>query len=85
MPRSPKNVVGGIRDGRVIVRVTSPPVDQAANDAVVRMLANALGLPKGAVRLVAGHTARNKVAEAAGLSLDAVADLLREPSTGRAR
>jgi uncharacterized protein YggU (UPF0235/DUF167 family) len=84
MPRSPKNVVGGIRDGRVIVRVTSPPVDQAANDAGVRLLANALGLPKSAVRLVAGHTGRNKVAEA-DLSPDVVASLLREPSTGRAR
>lgn len=77
IPRSPKNVVGGIRDGRLMVRVTPPPVDDAANDAVVRLLADALALPRSAIRIVAGQTARNKVVAVARLSPDAVADLLR--------
>jgi uncharacterized protein (TIGR00251 family) len=76
IPRSPKNVVGGIRDGRLLVRVTAPPVDEAANEAVTRLIAGALNVPKGAVTLVSGHTARNKVVEVRGVSLDAAADLL---------
>ncbi len=67
MPRSPKNVVGGIRDGRLLVRVTAPPVDQAANDAAVAVLADALGVSARSVTLVAGHTARNKVVEVRGV------------------
>ena len=46
MPRSPRTAIDGIRDGRLIVRVTAPPVDGAANDAVVAALADALDLPK---------------------------------------
>ena len=42
IPRSPRTAVDGIRDGRVVVRVNAPPVDGAANDAVVAALAEAL-------------------------------------------
>ena len=38
-PRASKNAVDGFRDSRVVVKVTAPPVDAAANDAVVALLA----------------------------------------------
>jgi uncharacterized protein (TIGR00251 family) len=68
MPRAPKNEVGEVRDGRVIVRVTAPPVDSAANEAVVALLARHYGVPKRAVRIVSGERARNKTIEIVGLS-----------------
>ena len=72
IPRSPRNVVDGIRDGRVIVRVTSPPVEGAANDAVISTLAAALDLPRRSVRIVSGATGRNKTVEISDLDAAAV-------------
>ena len=65
MPRASRTGVDGVRDGRVLVRVTAPPVDRAANDAAVRALADALDLPATSVRISAGHTHRNKTVEIA--------------------
>jgi uncharacterized protein YggU (UPF0235/DUF167 family) len=67
LPRSSRTRVGGVRDGRLVVRVTAPPVDQAANDAVVSALAEALDLPRSAIRIIAGAQSRNKSVEVAGL------------------
>jgi uncharacterized protein YggU (UPF0235/DUF167 family) len=47
-------------------RVAAPPVDGAANAALVRLIAGALGVPKSAVALVAGQTARIKTVEVTG-------------------
>jgi uncharacterized protein len=49
------------------VRVTAPPEAGRANDAVVSLLADTLSLPRSSVTLVAGHGARDKVVEVAGL------------------
>ena len=67
MPRSPRTGIDGVRDGRLVVRVTAPPVDDAANDAVVGALARALGVPRRAIRVVTGATARNKTVEVANI------------------
>ena len=68
MPRAPRTALDGIRDGRLVVRVTAPPVDGAANEAVIAALAAGLDLPKRAIRIVAGERSRNKTAEVTGLS-----------------
>jgi uncharacterized protein (TIGR00251 family) len=60
-PRAASSLIGGERDGALVVRVTAPPADGAANEAVVRVLAKALDLPPSAVRLVRGARARTKV------------------------
>jgi uncharacterized protein (TIGR00251 family) len=49
------------------VRVAAPPQRGRANDAVVALLAEALGIDRGSVRVVAGHAARKKVIEIEGL------------------
>jgi uncharacterized protein len=67
MPRSSKNGIDGIRDGRILVRVTAAPVDGAANDAVIAIIAAALDVPRRAVRVVHGSTSRNKTIEISGL------------------
>jgi len=68
VPRSPRDRIDGIRAGRLLVRVTAPPVDAAANDAVVVLLAGALKLPRRNVHIVSGTTSRNKTIEIAGLA-----------------
>ena len=67
IPRSPRTGVEGVRSGRLLVRVTAPPVDSAANEAVVAVLADLLGVAKRSVRLVSGAAARNKVVEVDGV------------------
>lgn len=59
-PRAAANAVGGERDGALLVRVTAPPVEGKANDAVVALLAEALGVPRRAIRVERGATARTK-------------------------
>jgi uncharacterized protein (TIGR00251 family) len=49
------------------VRVAAPPEGGRANDAVVRLLAETLSLPRDAVTLVSGHGARDKIVQLAGL------------------
>ncbi|HEV8230029.1 MAG TPA: DUF167 domain-containing protein [Candidatus Limnocylindria bacterium] len=59
-PRASANAVGGERDGALLVRVTAPPVEGKANDAVLEVLAEALGLPRSVVMLERGLVGRTK-------------------------
>lgn len=49
------------------VRVPAPPEDGRANDAVVRLLAETLSVPRDSVKLVSGQTARDKIVELTGI------------------
>lgn len=69
-PRSSRDAVEGERDGAIVVRVTAPPVDGAANEALVRLLARRLDVSRGDVTIVGGATSRTKVVEVAGLGED---------------
>jgi uncharacterized protein (TIGR00251 family) len=51
------------RDGKLIARVTAPPVDGKANAAVIKLVAGHHGVPPSRVRIVRGETARDKVLE----------------------
>lgn len=83
IPRSPRTGVEGVRNGRLLVRVTAPPVDSAANEAVVAVLADVLGVAKRSVRLVTGTIGRNKVVEVKGVSVDDVMARLGQPEPER--
>lgn len=61
VPRASRAAVGGERDGALIVRVTAPPAEGAANAAVVRAVASALRLPAGEVVLERGARGRRKL------------------------
>ena len=70
-PRGGRDALGGTRYGeagraQLLARVASPPVEGAANAALVKLVAKSLGLPKSAVTLAAGETSRVKTLEIAG-------------------
>jgi hypothetical protein len=69
-PRGGRDRVDGADDGVLRVRVAAPPVDGAANRALTSLLAAELGVPRGAVRIVVGESARTKVVEVAGIGQD---------------
>jgi uncharacterized protein (TIGR00251 family) len=85
-------VAPGAARGRIVgrhgeawkVRVAAPPEGGRANDAVVRLLAEALSVPPDAITLVSGHGARDKVVELTGLDSTLVEQRLSS-AAGRER
>jgi uncharacterized protein len=67
-PRSSRPGIDGVHGEALRVRVGAAPVDGAANEAVVALLAEALGVPRRSVRIVRGDTARSKLVEVLGAS-----------------
>ena len=59
-PRSSKNMFAGLHDDALKVKLTAPPVNNAANRMSIKFLAKALGVPKSSLEIVSGHTSRNK-------------------------
>ena len=59
-PRAKRNRVEAIERGRLKIYVTAPPEGGKANEAVIALLAKTLGVPKSSVRIVRGHTTRDK-------------------------
>ena len=57
------------------IRLTSPPVDDAANEQLIALLARELGIPRASVRIVSGARARSKVVEVVGASRNRVMQL----------
>jgi hypothetical protein len=60
LPKSSRNMISGIHDGALKLKLTAPPVDNAANKLCIAFLSKTLKLPKSAIEIVSGHTGRNK-------------------------
>jgi uncharacterized protein len=76
-PGASKTQIVGMHDGLIKVRVAAPPVEGAANQALVEFVAKRLRIPKSRVRVVSGLTSRRKVLEIDGVSQDAIAASLQ--------
>ena len=59
-PRASKNEIGAPLGGELKIKVTAPPVDAAANDALVKFLAATMDSPRGRVELIRGRASRHK-------------------------
>jgi uncharacterized protein (TIGR00251 family) len=68
IPRAGRSGIAGIRDGALLVRLTAPPVEGAANTELIEVLASALGVPKRAVTLASGERSRQKRVRVGGIS-----------------
>jgi uncharacterized protein YggU (UPF0235/DUF167 family) len=78
-PRGGRNAVEALRDGVLHVRVSTPPVDGAANRALVELVADRLGVPKSSVSIASGASSRLKVLEVSALDdAELTARLARE-------
>ncbi|MCL4812886.1 MAG: DUF167 domain-containing protein [Vicinamibacteraceae bacterium] len=67
IPRAAKTQLAGEREGALLVRLNAPPVEGAANAALVAFLAATLDVPRRAVTIAAGERARGKRVHVAGL------------------
>jgi uncharacterized protein len=71
-PRSSKEEVAGFEGGVVRIRLNAPPVEGKANEALVRFLAKAVGVPKNRIALVTGEKGRNKIVRVDGITREAL-------------
>ena len=71
-PRASANEIGDALGSELRIKVTAPPVEAAANEALVKLLAQELDCPRNRIELVRGHTSRHKTIKLYGLTAEAV-------------
>lgn len=71
-PRASRTELAGVHDGVLRIRVAAPPVDDAANRALIKFVADRLGVSKRSVRIASGGTSRRKVLEVEGMTREAL-------------
>ncbi len=67
-PRASRNEIVGLHGAELRIRLTAPPVDGAANEALIRYLAAELGVARAEVTLVSGESSRSKVVSVRNLT-----------------
>jgi uncharacterized protein len=77
VPRASRTEILGEHDGALKVRLAAPPVDGAANEALVRILAQAFNTPRDAISIVAGKSSKVKRVAVRGVSSEALLELAK--------
>src|SRR3569833_2023483 len=77
-PRASVNAIGDVMGNELRVKVTAPPVDSAANEALIRFLAETLDCARNKIELVRGQTSRHKTVRLLGMSAEDVAKRIAE-------
>ncbi len=67
-PRASRNEIGEPLGEELKIKVTAPPVDSAANEALIKLLAEKLDCPRSKVELIRGKTSRHKTIKVHGLT-----------------
>jgi uncharacterized protein len=81
IPRARRDEIAGERDGRVLIRLTAPPVEGAANAALCRLVARNAGVPASRVSIVRGQGSRDKVVRVEGITADQLRALMTSGRT----
>src|SRR5262245_52596193 len=79
-PRASRNEIGESIGNELKIKVTAPPVDSAANEAVIKLLADTLGCSRGAVRIIRGQASRHKLILIQDIPAEELARKLKVPS-----
>jgi uncharacterized protein (TIGR00251 family) len=78
-PKARKNEISGIlADGTLKVRLTAPPVEGAANKALLELLAKVLGVRAGALEIIGGEKGRDKIVSVVDLDASTVEEKVRK-------
>ena len=79
IPRASRSQIAGTHNGALVVRLSAPPVDGAANAELVELLADALGIPKRNITLISGERSRSKRVRVLGVTVADLKRLLVQP------
>jgi uncharacterized protein (TIGR00251 family) len=71
-PRASRREIAGVHGDALKVRLTSPPLEGAANDELIELLANTFAVSRRAINIVAGEHSRSKIVEIEGITEQAV-------------
>lgn len=80
VPRASRTRVVGVQGDRLKIQLSSPPVDGAANQALIELLAERLGVRRAAVAIVSGETSKKKRVRIEGVGEEALARLAEPPA-----
>jgi hypothetical protein len=69
LPRAKRSEIAGLHNGALKLKITAPPVDDAANRAIIEFFADLLGVSKSSLKILAGNKSREKVLQIKGISL----------------
>jgi uncharacterized protein (TIGR00251 family) len=75
-PRASRDSIEGWREGILVIRLCAPPVEGAANRALVKLLAARANVARGYVRIVGGEKGRKKVVEFEGVTIEELKERL---------
>ena len=75
-PKAARTEIVGLHGDALKIRLTSPPVGGAANDALVKFLAETFAVARGAVRILAGEHSRSKIVEIEGITARALHEIV---------
>ncbi len=70
VPRASQNQIVGVEGDAIKIRLTAPPVEGKANEALCKFLASVVDVPRSSVEIIAGHSSRNKVVCIRGVCLE---------------
>jgi len=67
-PHASKNEIVTMENGGLKIKLTAPPVDNAANEALIRFLSDTLAVSKSRIEIISGHTSRDKIVRIFGIT-----------------
>ena len=76
-PKSSKNMIAGWKEDVLYIKITAPPVEGAANEAIIKFLAKELGVKKNQISLEKGDKSREKRFVISGVTEEYVKDKLK--------
>ena len=77
LPRAKCCEISGVHNGALKLKVTAPPVDDAANRAIIKYFSSLLDIPKSSLTILWGQKSRDKILQIAGLSASKFLELIR--------
>ncbi len=77
VPRASKNQIVGKEGDAIKIRLNAPPVEGKANEALIRFLAETLGVSRAQIEIVTGHASRRKVVRVRGVTTEQIEEIMK--------
>ncbi|HEX7593801.1 MAG TPA: DUF167 domain-containing protein [Anaerolineae bacterium] len=77
VPRASKNQIVGMEGDAIKIRLNAPPVEGKANEALVKFLAETLGVSRAQIEIVRGHASRRKVVRVRGVTAEQIEEITK--------